>query len=317
MADVPMPYTRHASHVTVDDGRARSGAGAARDAAGQTCAVCDGADIESPVLGPLARCRSCGFVFFPRSPDLPRQVAELYAGDYFTGAEFGDYSSQQPTFSRNFRAYLGRMRQAGANGGTLVEVGCAYGFFLDEARSSFDAQGIDVNDAAIAAASARGLRARCTEFLEFTPDKPADVVCLWDTIEHVIDPGRYLEQAHAMMAADGLLFLTTGDIGSPVARLRGARWRMIHPPSHLNYFSRATLTRLLDRTGFDVISIQPVGTWRDIPNTLHLLALFSKAPWVGRAAGLLDRTIGRLLPPIGFYLNLRDIMFVVARRRSA
>ena len=312
-----MPYTRHASPVTVDDGTDSTDAGTARAAADQTCGVCGGTAIETPVLGPLARCRRCGFVFYPRSHDLARQIASLYAGDYFTGAEFGDYASQQPTFARNFRAYLGRMRRAGATRGKLIEVGCAYGFFLDEARSSFDAVGLDVNEAAVAAASSRGVHARCAEFLDFTPDSPADVVCLWDTIEHVLDPRAYLDKAHSVMAPAGLLFLTTGDIGSPMARLRGAKWRMIHPPSHLNYFSRVTMTRLLDGTGFDVLSIRSVGTWRDLANTLHLLALFSKTPLVRRVADLLDRTLGRRLPPLGFYLNLHDIMFVAARRRPS
>ena len=281
------------------------------------CGVCGGADIESPVLGSLARCRACGFVFFPHTPDLADRVAALYAGDYFTGGEFGDYASQQPAFRRNFRAYLDRMRRAGARGGRLLEVGCAYGFFLDEARRTFDALGLDVNGAAIAAARARGANALRQEFLDFAPAAPFDVVCLWDTIEHVLEPRAYLERSHAVLDADGWLFLTTGDLESLIARLRGPRWRMIHPPSHLNYFSRTTMTGLLDRTGFDVVSIRSVGTWRDVANSLHLLALFSKTPLVKSLAGALDRVLTGRLPSIGFYLNLHDIMFVAARRRAS
>src|SRR6188768_1358620 len=96
------------------------------------CEVCGGAAFESPVLGALARCRDCGFVFLPRDADLPAQIAELYEGDYFTGAEFGDYASQRPVFARNFREYLDRMRHLGVTDGRLLEVGCAYGFFLEQ-----------------------------------------------------------------------------------------------------------------------------------------------------------------------------------------
>ena len=210
------------------------------------CVVCGGAGFDAPVLGPLARCRTCGYVFLPRTPDLPQRIEELYAGDYFTGAEFGDYASQRATFARNFKAYLRRMQRAGATRGKLLEVGCAYGFFLEHAQASFDAVGIDVNQPAIAAARALGVRATCGDFLAFAPDGPFDVVCMWDTIEHLLDPRAYLDRAHDVLADGGWLFLTTGDIGSVMARLRGARWRMIHPPSHLNYFSRETVTRLLD-----------------------------------------------------------------------
>jgi hypothetical protein len=111
--------------------------------------------VASGAVGVLARCQVCGYVFLPRTADLPRQIADLYAGDYFTGAEFGDYAGQRPTFARNFRHYLSRMRQAGASHGRLLEVGCAYGFFLEQAQSRFDAVGIDVN----AGSDRRGRRA--------------------------------------------------------------------------------------------------------------------------------------------------------------
>ena len=280
------------------------------------CLICGGVEFDAPVLGPLARCRRCGFVFLPRTPDLPRQIEELYAGDYFTGGEFGDYASQRATFARNFKGYLSRMRQAGATGGRLLEVGCAYGFFLEHAQTSFDALGIDVNEPAIAAARELGVRAECREFMQFKADAPFDVVCMWDTIEHLIDPRAYLEKARDVLAGQGYLFLTTGDIGSLMARMRGARWRMIHPPSHLNYFSRETMTRLLDRVGFDVVSIRSVGTHRDVMNVLHLLSLFSKQPLVRRTAAGAERLLSGRVRSLGFYLNLHDIMFVAARKRA-
>ena len=281
-----------------------------------TCGVCDGELFETPVLGTLARCRDCGYVFLPRTPDLPRRIADLYAGDYFTGAEFGDYSAQRATFARNFQEYLRRMRQSGATRGRLLEVGCAYGFFLEQAQGAFDARGIDVNEPAIAAARALGVQATAGDFLTCILRDPFDVVCMWDTIEHLIEPRANLERARDILGDRGQLFLTTGDIGSAMARLRGAQWRMIHPPSHLNYFSRATITRLLDRVGFDVERIGSVGTHRDLLNALHLLGLFSKKRLVKRVASTLERSLAGRGRSISFYLNLHDIMFVSARKRA-
>jgi SAM-dependent methyltransferase len=279
------------------------------------CPLCGGTDIDTPVLRLLARCRSCDLIFLLRTPELPAEVAALYAGDYFTGGEFGDYAKQHQTFARNFRAYLDRMRQAGASGGRLLEVGCAYGFFLEQAQSSFDASGIDVNAPAIDAAKALGVRAEFAEFLSYTPAATPDVVCMWDTIEHLLDPVAYVRRAHALLADQGWLFLTTGDIGSAMARFRGARWRMIHPPSHVNYFSRKTITRLLNDAGFDVTLIRSVGTHRDARNAFHLLSLFSKRPLVRRLASAGEGLFERGLPSFGFYVNLHDIMFVAARKR--
>ena len=281
------------------------------------CAVCGGTAFDVPVLGPLAKCRTCEYVFLPRTADLPERVAALYAGDYFTGAEFGNYAGQRPTFARNFQDYLRRMKRAGASGGRLLEVGCAYGFFLEQAQPDFEAIGIDVNAAAIDAARAIGTNAICDEFLEHVFPSLFDVVCIWDTIEHVLEPRAYLDKSRDVLTDGGWLFLTTGDIGSLMARMRGPRWRMIHPPSHVNYFSRATMTKLLENTGFDVVSIRSVGTRRDLVNALHLLALFSRKPLVRRMAAALERTLAGRLPSVSLYLNLHDIMFVAARKRPA
>ena len=60
---------------------------------------------------------------------------------------------------------------------------------------------------------------------------------MWDTIEHLKRPDLFVQKAAADLRPGGLIALTTGDIGSLNARLRGARWRMIHPPTHLHYFS--------------------------------------------------------------------------------
>ena len=280
-----------------------------------TCPLCHSTAIETPYLRVLARCRACTYVFVLRTPDLPARVAALYAGDYFTGGEFGDYAAQRPTFARNFRAYLALMARAGATRGRLLEVGCAHGFFLEQAQQTFEAIGLDVNAEAIDAARAIGVDARFGGFLETDVPAPFDVVCLWDTIEHLLDPRAYLERARDVLVDGGWVFLTTGDIGSLVARMRGAKWRMIHPPSHLNYFSRATIARLLDQCGFDVVDTRSVGTQRDLANSVHLLSLFSKSPSVRRLAGALDRALAGRLPPIGIYLNLHDVMFVAARRR--
>jgi SAM-dependent methyltransferase len=281
------------------------------------CAVCGGNEIEEPVLGALGRCRTCGYVFLPRTPDLPDRLRALYEGDYFTGAEFGDYASQRPTFARNFQDTIRRMRDAGAASGRLLEVGCAYGFFLEQARADFEAVGIDVNAAAIEAARGLGVDAMCVEFLDYVTPDTFDVVCLWDTIEHVLEPRAYLEKARDLLRPDGMLFLTTGDIGSLVARLRGRKWRMIHPPSHLNYFSRVTMTRLLQSVGFDVVSVGAIGTRRDLLNTLHLLALFSKTAAVRRTASMFERLLAGRVPSISLYANLHDVMFVTARRRGS
>jgi SAM-dependent methyltransferase len=202
------------------------------------------------------------------------------------------------------------------HGGTLFEVGAAYGFFLDESRSLYESsRGIEIAEgAAEHARRAYGANVVVGDFtsIDATRDK-VDVVCLWDTIEHVPRPDLFVAKAHEILSDGGWLFLTTGDIGSLNARLRGSRWRQIHPPSHVNYFSRPTIRRLLTRLGFRVAGIQTASYYHTLYDVLATIALR------GGPAGRVARAMLRLVPRgvadrLGFWINLGDTMFVAAQR---
>lgn len=133
---------------------------------------------------------------------------------------------------------------------------------------------------------------------------------MWDTVEHLGKPREFLEKAAQDVRPGGLVALTTGDIGSINARFRGRRWRMIHPPTHLHYFSRETLGRLLDDVGFDVVHIESAGNSRSLRAIAYALLVLKAGQH--RLFHRLDKLsfLDR-----GVTLDLGDIMFVVARRR--
>jgi hypothetical protein len=133
---------------------------------------------------------------------------------------------------------------------------------------------------------------------------------MWDTIEHLKSPHLYLEKISNNINSGGLLALTTPDIGSLVARFRKNRWRMIHPPTHAHYFSKDSITRILNRYGFDVIHFEHCGIYRSVGTVSYILfVLRSNLLWLYKLIDFLG--IGKL----GFYTNLNDVMYVIARRR--
>ncbi len=243
------------------------------------------------------------------------ELVALYNEGFFTGAEFSDYAADERFFRKNFQLRYKELKRFTdpARHKHLLEIGSAYGFFLDEVRHEFaTVQGIDITDAGVHAARERfGLDVVQADFLahDYGAQK-FDVVCMWDTIEHLRAPHLYLEKIAQHTEPGALLSVTTADVESLNARLRGERWRMIHPPTHLHYFSAATITRLLDRHGFDVIYNRYCGFYRSVANVAYnVLVLRQQKPWLLKP---LER-IG--LTKLGFYLNLYDIMYVIARRR--
>lgn len=277
-----------------------------------TCEVCDGAGRPVGYAG-LRRCDRCTHVWADLSLD-PDAIAKLYQRSYFFGDEYGDYLADRRIIEKNFAARLATLKRfLTPSHRHLFEIGCAYGFFLNAARSSFSSvQGIDVSaDAVRYAAGELGLNVSCGDLLAADlSDLAFDVVCLWDTIEHLAAPRRYLERAAALMPAGGLVAITTGDIGSLNARVQRGRWRLIHPPTHLHYFTRPSLTQLLERCGFTVVHVEYCGAYRSLAGMLHNLA---SPAW---RAGALGSAILRAVPrELDFYVNLRDIMYIVAERR--
>lgn len=276
------------------------------------CLVCDGS-LGDSILPGLLRCTSCGFV----TADLEistDELRELYSAKYFAGEEYRDYVGERPLLEKHFRLRLRTLLRFATRSRDkrLFEIGSAYGFFLSVAREHFlSAQGIDIStDATNYAVSALEVEASAGDFLEHPIGYPLDVVCLWDTIEHLQHPHLYIERVAAHMPKGGLIAITTGDIDSMVARWRGAKWRQIHPPTHLHYFSKTTLTRLLERHGFTIRHAGSDGVYRSLDTTAYIIlnikhhqpALYSAL----KKTGLLGWD---------FYLNMFDIMYVIGERR--
>ena len=283
-----------------------------------TCLVCDGALEPHRRLTGLLRCAVCGFV----TAHLAFSTSELeaiYGREYFHGSEYADYVFEGPSLSHNFRRRLRTLTRyvPEREDKTLFEIGCAYGFFLQLASHEFRrASGIDISDAAVAHAKGTlGVDAVKADFLSNGIGEGFDVYCLWDTIEHLMEPHRVIEKISRVMNAQGILTITTGDIGSLLARIRGQSWRMIHPPTHLHYFSRATLKRLLLRHGFEVVAVEYPSTTRSLRMILSGLMV------LGRPASSWTLSLYRALERLPFVdfsipLNTWDIMYVIARRRG-
>lgn len=261
----------------------------------------------------LRRCSTCTHVW--ADLDLGQdEVRKLYQRDYFFGEEYSNYLEDRRIIEKNFALRLATLsRFLTPAHRRLLEIGAAYGFFLNAARTRFvSVKGFDVSEDAVAHATRDlNLDVTCGDFLDADLSGQAfEVACMWDTIEHLAAPKAYLEKLASCTTPGALVAITTGDIASRNARRQKARWRLIHPPTHLQYFTPQSLTHMLDRAGFRVVHVEQCGFYRSIGGMLHtLFALRWHQPRLG--AWLRD-----CVPPqLDLYLNLNDIMYVIAERR--
>ncbi len=279
----------------------------------QGCVCCGGLQAADHLPG-LKRCIACTHVWADMELS-DEALRALYAEGYFRGEEYLDYEKEAAALRRNFRARLRELSARHPAGGTLWEIGTAYGNFLHLARERFEAAGCDISDHAVDYARRTfDVNAVAIDYLRDDVPGGQDIVCLWDTIEHLAAPGAFLERAAGQLKPGGTLALSTGDIGSAMARWRGAKWRLIHPPTHLHYFTARSMKTLLEGLGFDEIAIHYYPFWRGADAVAYRLLGHPptrRTAWIYRAlrrAGMLN---------FAFPMNTFDLMTVYARKSRA
>lgn len=280
------------------------------DKAERISCICCGHFPHTAVYEGLERCDKCGHIRAVLDW-APEKFHELYTRGYFKGGEYEDYEEEGLALRYNFMKRLADLAKRHPEGGDLWEIGCAYGFFLEAAQTHFNAAGCDIAaDAVESGVAARGVKAVYGDYLKMEKGGPFDVICLWDTVEHMARPDLYLEKAFSELKPGGTLALSTGDIGSRWARVRGRHWRLIHPPTHVHYFTQHSMGQLLARLGFEEVRFSYPPFWRNVNTTLVKLA--QKHRVFSLIRPLVARTpLGR----INYPLNLFDLMTVYARKK--
>jgi SAM-dependent methyltransferase len=274
------------------------------------CSLC-GTDASHSILYPgILKCPSCGLVFADAQINADT-LRELYQQSYFFGDEYLNYVEDKPFLQKNLLARVLTLRKF-SQGGALFEIGCAYGFFLELAEEYWAAEGCDISSQACSYARDHGMNAVSGDFMALDVwENHYDVVALWDTIEHLSRPDLYIEKAARILKSGGTLCATTGDIGSLMARIRKQHWRLIHPPTHLFYFDRKTIGQLFAKHGLEIVHFEHCGYSRSVQQIIYsLLVLNHETPFRRKLYDLVKPLFG-----FSLYLNLHDIMFVIAHKK--
>ncbi|MEE8425406.1 MAG: class I SAM-dependent methyltransferase [Elusimicrobiota bacterium] len=256
--------------------------------------------------GTVRECLGCGLVY--TSPRLKAQ--DIHRG--YVEVEDRDYSAESD--SRCMNAYLGLARiRKHVPGGSLLEIGCSTGFFLNAARTTYEVVGVEPSRWAARCARKRlGLEIAAPTMEEARfPAAHFDAVALIDVIEHVADPSALISEISRVLKPKGVLYLVTPDIGSFSARLLRGKWWGLRP-AHLFYFSRRTLRAMLEKAGFEVVSMRSYGR------------IFTWGYWLSRLVNyprpitLAVRAFIRILriEDKFLYLDTRDSVQLIARKRA-
>lgn len=263
----------------------------------------------------IARCRSCGLTFLNFSPD-DEFFKNYYAEDFFkdpgTKHGFSDYEGEVENLRKTFRERIELLRNYKPQG-TLLDIGCATGAFMESAREFWPVYGVEISEYACRLARAKGLAV----FQGTLRDKPYqnlkfDVVTLWDTLEHLADPLGTLQELAQITNEGAIVAVTTGDVGSLVSRISGKFWHLYNIPQHLSFFDQRSITGLFEQSGFVVKEINYPSLNFSLDYLMFRFVTFYKIAYLRPFYNFLKqrKRLNRNLK-----INLFDVMLVVAQRK--
>lgn len=196
----------------------------------------------------LWRCRGCGLGFVGSEPEAD-ELPAMYGEEYFQGGggEYADYLADEDIHRQHARRILDQIERYRKPPADLLDIGCACGFLLDEARKrGWRVTGYEVS--AFASGYARntlGLPVIEGSFVDAAlSSQSVDVVVFLNVFEHLPRPRGVRHHIERILRPGGLLFIETWNRESMTARVLGGRWHQIAPRFVPYYYTHRSLTRL-------------------------------------------------------------------------
>ena len=207
----------------------------------------------------IVRCQ-CGLIMLnPQPPQL--EIRSFFDGGYISSAEgFQSLSrSRMETLKREAEIILSRKA-----GGQILDIGCSDGSFLSFfSESKWRRHGIDPSSIAVQQTLKIGkVQVHHGSLADYPENMPVfDVVTYLDALPFSPQPREDLRKIYCVLKGDGyfaveipgFLYRTLKNVG-PFSLLINKTWCCFSPINrHFFYYTNATLRKMLDLEGFEVV----------------------------------------------------------------
>ena len=146
-------------------------------------------------------------------------------------------------------------------GSTVLDIG--YAQHPNRYLSGVHRVGLDLNKPTTPSGYEEELVGNVFALAELLPDRRFDTIICGEFIEHIENPYELLRTLRGVLSPGGRLLMSTPNpLGFPVVALEYLRSRrFFYTKEHVYYFSPRWAERLLERSGFSVCEVAPVGLW--------------------------------------------------------
>jgi len=122
---------------------------------------------------------------------------------------------------------------------------------------------LEIESPASAAARNAGHGIYHGDFLDIDfSDKRFDIITLWHSLEHFIDPGAVLERVRQLLTDDGVLIIAVPNLSCRGVALKDIEWVWIQQPFvHIWHWTPTSLSRLVVQNAFEIRHLFTGDTW--------------------------------------------------------
>ena len=203
-------------------------------------------------------CKQCGLVYL-----TPRWTRERYI-QYYTREYEGDYredrEKSEETEQRKIRQAWPRIApNLPKNPAAVLDIGCGLGWALDYAAKQIDGvriAGIESSEESIAhlkdEIGAEFIHSDLDSDWHLDHQDSFDLVIMRMVAEHLLNPVEAFKKVRSVLKEDGIFYIAVPDMFNPDGSLRDFWYRVVHT----YYYSKPTLTRILNLAGLEPVVIQ-------------------------------------------------------------
>jgi SAM-dependent methyltransferase len=201
----------------------------------------------------MVKCTNCGLIF--SNPILSEEfILQKYADSLF------EFSSETSYLADTYYEYLKKILANFSDPTkiSLVEIGCANGFFLKKVRE-FGLENVSGIDPSIESVQQANIDIKNKILIgtldenSYPPDS-IDIICCFHTLDHIIDINQFLNQVHRILKPGGYALFIVHDTEGLTVKLFGQR-SPIFILQHIYLFNKKNLAMLFKSHNFSINSV--------------------------------------------------------------
>lgn len=222
------------------------------------CSVCNNSDSSKFKVKyqqdnyAVCECNVCSFVFIP--PYYRNQISYENYKDENVAIAVRNGNNFVKIERHKLRYDL--IKKYKPNG-SLFDLGAGWGhFMLTGQQLGYEVYGIEISEQPfLYSKNDLKLPVDHIDFFEMKEDKTFDIITMWDVLEHIDKADPFIEKCARITSKDGYIVIQVPQIDSYFAKKYKNTWKMMSL-DHVNYFSKKTITQLLNKHGYDVECIK-------------------------------------------------------------